>query len=48
MRQIAEMLLADVFQRDGLVRRRCALAVEPAAMERIVDAGYHPQFGAGH
>ena len=46
MRQIAELLLADVFQRDGLVRRRCALAVEPAAMERIVDAGYHPQFGA--
>jgi ATP-dependent Clp protease ATP-binding subunit ClpC len=46
MRRIAELLLADVFQRDGLVRRRCALSVEPAAMERIVDAGYHPQFGA--
>ena len=24
MRRIAELLLADVFQRDGLVRRRCA------------------------
>ena len=46
MRTIAEMVLADVFQRDGLVRRRCALSVEPAAMERIVDAGYHPHFGA--
>src|SRR5262249_25113687 len=46
MRQIADHLLADVFQRDGLVRRRCALAVEPGAMERIVDAGYHPHFGA--
>jgi ATP-dependent Clp protease ATP-binding subunit ClpA len=46
MRQIADLLLADVFQRDGLVRRRCALSVEPAAMERIIDAGYHPQFGA--
>jgi ATP-dependent Clp protease ATP-binding subunit ClpC len=46
MRQIAELLLEDVFRRDGLVRRRCALSVEPAAMERIVDAGYHPQFGA--
>ena len=46
MRRIADLLLADVFQRDGLVRRRCALAVEPQAMERIVDAGYHPQFGA--
>jgi ATP-dependent Clp protease ATP-binding subunit ClpC len=46
MRRIADMLLADVFRRDGLVRRRCALAVETQAMERIVDAGYHPQFGA--
>ena len=46
MRRIAELLLADVFQRDGLVRRRCALSVEPQAMERIIDAGYHPQFGA--
>lgn len=46
MRSIAELLLADVFKRDGLVRRRCALAVEPAAMEHIIDAGYHPQFGA--
>jgi ATP-dependent Clp protease ATP-binding subunit ClpC len=46
MRKIAEILLADVFHRDGLVRRRCPLAVEPAAMERIIDAGYHPHFGA--
>ena len=46
MGKIAELVLAEVFQRDGLVRRRCALAVEGAAMERIVDAGYHPQFGA--
>ena len=46
MRKIAELVLADVFQRDGLVRRRCALSVEPQAMERIVDAGYHPHFGA--
>lgn len=46
MRDIADLLLADVFRRDGLVRRRCALAVEPQAMTRIVDAGYHPQFGA--
>ncbi|HTN75726.1 MAG TPA: AAA family ATPase [Pirellulaceae bacterium] len=46
MRQIAEMLLEDLFRRDGLVRRRSALRIEPAAMERIIDAGYHPQFGA--
>ncbi len=46
MRKIAELVMAEVFQRDGLVRRRCALEIEPQAMERIVDAGYHPQFGA--
>jgi len=46
MRDIANLILEDVLQRDGLVRRRCALSIEPAAMERIVDAGYHPQFGA--
>jgi ATP-dependent Clp protease ATP-binding subunit ClpA len=46
MRRIAEMLLEDVFRRDGLVRRRCALCIEAPAMEQIIDAGYHPQFGA--
>ena len=46
MHKIAGLLLTDIFSRDGLVRRRCALSVEPSAMERIVDAGYHPQFGA--
>ena len=46
MSKIAQLLLADVFRRDGLVRRRCALQVDEAAMDRIVDAGYHPQFGA--
>ena len=46
MRKIAQLLLEDIFRRDGLVRRRCALCVHDAAMESIVDAGYHPQFGA--
>ena len=46
MRSIADLLLADLFRRDGLVRRRCALAVEAGAMQQIVEAGYHPQFGA--
>ncbi|WP_254508670.1 AAA family ATPase [Anatilimnocola floriformis] len=46
MRNIAQLLLEDIFRRDGLVRRRCALCVHEAAMESIVDAGYHPQFGA--
>jgi len=46
MTRIAELLLNDVFQRDGLVRRRCAVAVTPEALERIVDRGYDPHFGA--
>ncbi len=45
MKRIAHQVLARVFQRDGLVRRRCALEVTDAALERIVDAGYHPQYG---
>ena len=44
--RIARKLMADVFARDGLVQRRCVLQVEPEAMERIVDEGYHPQLGA--
>ena len=43
---IADRLIADVFQRDGLVHRRCVLHIEPAAMERVVDLGYHPELGA--
>lgn len=46
MRKVAQLELKTIFQRDGLVRRRTLLAVEAAAMDRIVDAGYHPQFGA--
>ncbi|RPI82076.1 MAG: hypothetical protein EHM42_09885, partial [Planctomycetaceae bacterium] len=46
MREVADLVLRRIFERDGLVRRRVALSVEPSAMERIVDAGYHPRFGA--
>ncbi|MCY2962330.1 MAG: AAA family ATPase [Planctomycetota bacterium] len=46
MREVADLVLRRIFERDGLVRRRVALSVEPLAMERIVDAGYHPKFGA--
>jgi len=46
IRRIAELLLQDVLKREGLVRRRCVLQVHPAAMERVVDQGYHPTLGA--
>lgn len=43
---IAQLLIKGVFSREGLARRRCLLHVETAAMERIVDQGYHPHLGA--
>lgn len=46
MQRIAELLLRSLFQREGLVRRQCALHVDERAMEQIVDEGYHPQLGA--
>ena len=44
--KIANGLIQDVLQREGLVRRRVVLQVDPAAMEHIVDAGFHPALGA--
>ncbi len=46
MQKIAELLLGDLLEREGLVRRQCVLQVDPRAMRRIVDEGYHPQLGA--
>ncbi len=43
---IADHLITALFAREGLVHRRCVLQVEPAAMERIIEQGYHPQLGA--
>ncbi|MEK6237415.1 MAG: AAA family ATPase, partial [Planctomycetales bacterium] len=43
---IATMLMQDVLAREGLSRRKCFLQVEDAAMERVVDQGYHPRLGA--
>jgi ATP-dependent Clp protease ATP-binding subunit ClpA len=43
---IADRLIADLFRREGLVHRRCVLDIEPPAMNRIVDQGYHPDLGA--
>jgi ATP-dependent Clp protease ATP-binding subunit ClpA len=44
--RIANQLIADLFRREGLVHRQCVLQVDPEAMRRIIDAGYHPQLGA--
>ncbi|MEQ8787300.1 MAG: AAA family ATPase [Pirellulaceae bacterium] len=46
LEQIAEHLMRDVFTRDGLVRRRALLHVDPAAMQHVVAKGRHPKFGA--
>ena len=43
---IAHRLIAQLLQRDGLVHRRCVLAVDPSAMERVIDQGFHPDLGA--
>jgi len=43
---IAGTLIRGVFERDGLLQRRCVLRVDPRAMDRIVDQGFHPQLGA--
>ena len=35
--RIAQGLIQEVFEREGLVRRKCLLQVDEAALERIVD-----------
>jgi hypothetical protein len=46
VQRIADVLIQELFRREGLVRRRIVLRVEPQAMRRIVDAGFHPRLGA--
>ncbi|HEX8914102.1 MAG TPA: AAA family ATPase, partial [Humisphaera sp.] len=43
---IARRLLDGLLARQGLTGRRCVMRVDPAALGRIVDAGYHPRLGA--
>ncbi|MEW6159096.1 MAG: AAA family ATPase, partial [Verrucomicrobiota bacterium] len=43
---IAERLIHEIFQREGLRRRECILNVAPEAVTRLVELGYHPQLGA--
>ncbi len=44
--KIAQLLMRDLFRREGLVRRKCLLRVEGQALERIIDRGFDPVLGA--
>src|ERR1043166_4518155 len=46
VQRIANLLIEDVFKREGLVRRGVKLVVESGALKLLVEAGYHPQLGA--
>jgi ATP-dependent Clp protease ATP-binding subunit ClpA len=46
VKQIADLLISQFYQRDGLSRRKCILKIDELAWERIIDAGFHPQLGA--
>ena len=45
--QIAKHLIHEVLEREGLVRRKCALRLEESALERIIDQGFDPVMGRG-
>ena len=46
VQQIARSLIQGIFDREGLLRRRCLLQIEPQALERIIDCGFDPVLGA--
>jgi len=43
---IAQQLMEEVFNREGLLRRKCILRVEERALERVIEQGFHPKLGA--
>ncbi len=43
---VARRLVAGVLARGGFAQRGCVLDVTPAAVERVIDAGYDPALGA--
>lgn len=43
---IAQQIIQSIFSREGLVRRKCLLNIDTQAMEKIIDEGYNPIFGA--
>src|SRR5262249_7994327 len=44
--RIARLLIGDLFQREGLRRRKSILRVEERALDRVVDQGFDPVLGA--
>jgi len=46
VQKIANRLIEDVLNREGLVRRGVKLVVANSALNLLVEAGYHPQLGA--
>lgn len=44
--RIAYNLINQIFMREGLARRKTALRVDERALERVIDAGFHPKLGA--
>ncbi|HXE71026.1 MAG TPA: AAA family ATPase, partial [Candidatus Nitrosotenuis sp.] len=45
IRTVAGQVVSGLLEREGLGRRQCILEVEPAALERIADRGFHPHLG---
>jgi ATP-dependent Clp protease ATP-binding subunit ClpA len=45
-RRVAERLVNEVLHREGFRQRKCVLSVTPAALDRVIDAGYDPMLGA--
>src|SRR5262249_40928076 len=43
--RIAYGLINQLFTREGLARRKTVLRVDEHAMERVIDAGFHPKLG---
>lgn len=46
MGKIATLLIQSIFSREGLIRRKCLLNIDAQAMEKIIQEGYNPTFGA--
>jgi len=46
VRRVAELRMRELLAREGLVRRRVLLEVDPWALDRVAELGYHPQLGA--
>lgn len=46
IRGIAETLLSDLLTREGFMRRKCCIDLDPAALECVIERGFQPTMGA--